>query len=267
MGNEAKIYLGTSGFSFPDWVGTVYPKGIKKSEMFDYYIKNWKFNALEVNFTYYTFPSQKAINSLLKRSPENFCFVFKAPQDITHKLWKEENTEALETISKDFLSVLKPVKEFRILGGILFQFPYSFKKTSNNFEYLKNLSAVFENEVELFVEFRNRVWANRETVDFLRENKLAYVTVDEPKIDGLFPYVPGFTTESAYFRFHGRNTNWFEAKGSERYDYFYSEDELKKFADDVKKILSKIKKVLVFFNNCHNGSAVKNALSFSKLLT
>ena len=266
MGDGTTIYIGTSGFSFPDWIGTVYPEDIKKSEMFDYYVNNWKFNALEVNFTYYAFPSSRTIYSLLRRSPENFCFVFKAPQEITHKLWKEANNNTLRIITRDFLNILNPIKEYRTLGGILFQFPYSFKKTSQNFEYLKKLKEAFENKVELFIEFRNRIWACKETFDFLKASGLSYVTVDEPKLKGLFPYIPSFTSKNAYFRFHGRNSGWFEAKGSERYDYFYNDNELRMFAEDIEKISNQVEKTYVFFNNCHNGSAVKNALNLSKLL-
>lgn len=267
MGDGKTIYVGTSGFSFPDWIGTVYPHDIKKNEMFDYYVKNWRFNALEVNFTYYTFPSQRTTYSLLKRAPsENFLFVFKAPQEITHKFWREDNLEDLKILAKDFSNALIPVKKEGKLGGILLQFPYSFKRSIKNIKYLESIKAAFEDQNDLFIEFRNYSWAKFETFDFLKKLLLSYVVVDEPKLKGLFPYIPKASTENSYFRFHGRNPKWFEAKGSERYDYLYNKEELKKFIGDVKKLSKKTRKTYAFFNNCHNGSAVKNALEFLELL-
>jgi len=266
MGDGKTLYIGTSGFSFPDWIGTVYPQDIKKSEMFDYYVKNWRFNALEVNFTYYAFPGQKSIYSLLRRSPENFCFVFKAPQEITHKFWRESDFKNLKILAKDFSDVLKMVKETKKLGGILLQFPYSFKRSIENFKYLHFVKEAFDESIELFVEFRNYSWAKLDTFKFLKESALSYVIVDEPKLRGLFPYIPKSTTEIVYFRFHGRNPNWFEAKGSERYNYLYNEDELKQFVKDIKRLSKNSKKTFVFLNNCHNGSAVKNALEFLRFL-
>ncbi|KKO18333.1 MAG: hypothetical protein BROFUL_02990 [Candidatus Brocadia fulgida] len=80
------------------------------------------------------------------------------------------------------------------------------------------------------------------------------------------PYNPTVTTDLGYFRFHGRNANWFEATASERYDYLYTPDELKVFVSDIKKISGTTRNTLVMFNNCHTGKSVKNALGMLKLL-
>jgi hypothetical protein len=60
------IKIGTSGFSFPDWKGTVYPPGLPEREMLPFYEKDLGFHALEVNFTYYTLPSQKSFEAMSK---------------------------------------------------------------------------------------------------------------------------------------------------------------------------------------------------------
>jgi len=80
------------------------------------------------------------------------------------------------------------------------------------------------------------------------------------------PYLPRATFEIGYFRLHGRNPNWFNVPTSVRYDYLYSEGELKKFIPDIKDISKKTGKTFVFFNNCHAGSAAKNAAQMAKLL-
>ena len=121
-------------------------------------------------------------------------------------------------------------------------------------------------DLDIAVEYRHRSWLREEVFEFMKERSITYVTVDEPPIGDLFPYYPYHTTAKAYYRFHGRNKRWFEAEGGERYDYLYSKEELEKFAGDVKKSMKEVEEVFVFFNNCHKGSAVTNALDFSKML-
>jgi uncharacterized protein YecE (DUF72 family) len=100
----------------------------------------------------------------------------------------------------------------------------------------------------------------------LERNGIGFCIVDEPKLPKLMPYLPRVTSEIGYFRFHGRNPNWFNAPISERYSYLYSEEELKKFIPDIKDISQKTGKTFIFFNNCHAGSAAKNAAQMAKLL-
>jgi uncharacterized protein YecE (DUF72 family) len=80
------------------------------------------------------------------------------------------------------------------------------------------------------------------------------------------PYLPRATSEIGYFRFHGRNTNWFNVPIKVRYDYLYSEEELKAFIPGIQDISKKTAKTLIFFNNCYSGSAAKNAAQMAKLL-
>jgi uncharacterized protein YecE (DUF72 family) len=80
------------------------------------------------------------------------------------------------------------------------------------------------------------------------------------------PFAPRATSSIGYFRFHGRNSNWCNAPTSVRYDYRYSEDELEEFIPPINDIAAKTNTVLVFFNNCHAGSAAKNAIMLAQLL-
>jgi len=80
------------------------------------------------------------------------------------------------------------------------------------------------------------------------------------------PYIPRVTSDIGYFRFHGRNPNWFNVPMSVRYNYLYSDQELKEFLPDIGQISQKTAKTLVFFNNCYSGAAAKNAVQMAKLL-
>ncbi len=103
-------------------------------------------------------------------------------------------------------------------------------------------------------------------MELLRRHDLGYCVVDEPKLPGLMPFFPAATTDLAYVRFHGRNPNWFRAPASVRYDYLYSEQELAEKLPAVLALAGKTKKTLVFFNNCHLGSAAKDALKLARMI-
>jgi uncharacterized protein YecE (DUF72 family) len=100
----------------------------------------------------------------------------------------------------------------------------------------------------------------------LEKKEIGFCVVDEPKLSQLMPYHPRATSDIGYFRFHGRNPNWFNVPVKVRYDYLYSEKELKEFVPGIKDISKKTGKTLIFFNNCYSGSAAKNAVQMAKLL-
>jgi uncharacterized protein YecE (DUF72 family) len=171
-----------------------------------------------------------------------------------------------QEVFKKFKYSLIPLIEEEKLSCVLAQFPYGFFPNRENLNYLER----FRNEmtdIPLVFEFRNQTWLRDQTFQFLERNKIGFCIVDEPKLPKLMPYFPKATSEIGYFRFHGRNPNWFNVPASVRYDYLYTEAELKEPLPDIQNISQKTAKTLVFFNNCHAGSAAKNAAQMAKLLT
>ncbi len=250
--------MGTSGFSFDDWIGEVYPAGIRKRDMLPFYERQLGFDALEVNYTYYTMPSLRTMESLSRRTSGNFSFVVKAHKSLTH-----ERTDDVATRCRLFREGVRP------LGGglkaLLFQFPYTFGPEKENIEYLRFLGREFEGYSSV-AEFRNVRWAGERYLDLLRELGLGYCVVDEPKLRGLLPFIPALTSPVGYFRFHGRNTRWFREPVEVRYDYLYSEEELSGFVPVVKDVAEKAEITFAFFNNCHRGKAARNAQMFKEML-
>lgn len=262
------IKVGTSGFSFPDWVGPIYPSNIKKNEMLVFYQNELGFKITEINFTYYAIPSPKSFESMIKKTSPDFEFTVKAHKSMTHEIKNKRTGKFLdnkESFEKFAISIEPLVKEGR-LTAVLAQFPYSFYATQDNYQYLLSFQDRLKG-VSLVVEFRNVYWHNERSVRFLNENNISYCVVDEPKIKGLMPYNPAATTDMGYFRFHGRNRNWFDAPLTVRYDYLYSKEELQQFIPDIKYINGSTSQTLVMFNNCHAGSAVKNALELMEMIT
>ncbi|OPY76795.1 MAG: hypothetical protein A4E64_01351 [Syntrophorhabdus sp. PtaU1.Bin058] len=253
-----EIFVGTSGFSFDDWVGEVYPSGIKKHEMLQYYERTLGFRTLEVNYTYYAMPSIKTMESFSKRTSKDFSFVVKAFKGMTH-----EKREDLKTQCRLFQQGIAPLGEN--LKAVLFQFPYSFVPSDGNIDYLKSVREEFHG-FDSVIEFRNARWSHEQYTDVLRGLSLGYCVVDEPKLKGLLPFTPLVTSDTGYFRFHGRNRAWFREPVNVRYDYLYTEKELEEFVDPIVDVAQKSTKTFVFFNNCHAGKAVKNAMMMIEML-
>ncbi len=254
-----EILIGTSGFSFDDWIGEVYPAGIKKHEMLPYYVNKLGFRTLEVNYTYYAMPSHKTMESFARRTPADFSFVVKAYKGITHEV-----SGGMSAVTcRLFKEGIKPLGVN--MKALLFQFPYMFGPTDENIGYLRGLRDEFAG-YEAVIEFRNARWFEERYFDLLRELSLGSCVVDEPKLKGLMPFMPALTSETGYFRFHGRSKAWFREPVDVRYDYLYSEKELEAFAGPIADIARGAKETFVFFNNCHAGKAVKNALMMIELL-
>ena len=255
--NSMDIKIGTSGYSFQDWIGPFYPSGIEKGKMLDYYINY--FSTVEINSTYYRIPHPAVMANIERKTPKGFEFIVKTPDIMTHK------RQNVESKLPDFLECLKPMHEAGKLKGLLAQFPYSFRFSSANLEYV-NYCAKILRPHSLYAEFRHESWINREMYNKLKESGVGYVAVDEPPLAGLVKPELFNTTGTAYVRLHGRNIEQWWHGGALRYDYNYNEKELQEWKEKIEKMKGKTDKVFVFFNNCHLGQAVKNARQMMSML-
>lgn len=253
------IYIGTSGFSYEDWKGHVYPESTKKSDMLGYYAR--LFGAVEVNSTYYAIPSAASFAAMDKKTPAGFEFVVKAHQDMTHADKPDPGT------FRAFLDAVQPLRDSGKLGCVLAQYPWAFKATSENAARLRELRERV-GDVPAVVEFRNSGWTTEDAFALLRELGLGFCAVDEPDLKGLMPPVSASTSKIGYVRFHGRNAQkwWKHNEAYERYDYLYTEDELREWVPRVRQAEASSEKTYVFFNNHYRGKSVENAKMFAKML-
>ncbi|HHX25630.1 MAG TPA: DUF72 domain-containing protein [Firmicutes bacterium] len=259
------ILIGTSGFSYKDWVGVLYPENTKSADMLEFYARI--FPSVELNFTYYQMPSRRTIEGLVRKVPDDFEFCVKANKAMTHEIDGNEEPGIQRATFDAFMDALKPMTDRGVLGCILAQFPWSFKKTQSNTEYVLQFKDLLS-DVAVVVEFRNAGWISDETFDLLRSYDLAFCAVDEPRLPGLVPPIAEATSDLGYIRFHGRNAKkwWKHSHPGERYDYLYSEAELNEWIPKIQNVADKTKKTYVFFNNCHSGQAADNARMLQAML-
>ena len=251
------IRVGTSGYSFLDWVGPFYPSGTPRRAMLDHYRR--VFSAVEVNSTYSRLPPPSTMQRMAERTPPDFQFTAKLPGELTHGRDRQIGP------ADGFRRTVAPLEEAGKFVGALAQFPFSFRRTQDAEENLDWLHQALP-ETPLFVEFRHGSWDTPELEEMLRGKGLGFCSVDEPRLPGLIPQKALLTGETAYVRLHGRNGRDWWGGGSERYNYLYRKEELEEWAQVIRELSTQAHRTYIFFNNCHAGHAVANARMMEELL-
>ena len=251
------IFVGPAGWSYKDWYGRVYPS--PKPKGFDElaYLARY-FDAVEVNSSFYApvRPAQTA--TWIERTAHNprFLFTAKLLGKFTHardSAWTREDVASVR-------EPLRPLHDAGKLGALLAQFPWSFRRTSENRAWLARLTDEFA-DLPLVVEIRHATWNTPEFFDSLRDRGVGFVNIDQPPRTGIEP-TGRATAPVAYIRLHGRNLdNWFrdDAGVNERYDYLYSAEELEPWLDRARQLERESEQVFIITNNHFEGKAVANA--------
>ena len=258
------IHIGTSGFSYKDWVGPVYPHGLPKNQWLAYYARELGFRTCELNFTYYRLPEPRTLERMAAKVPEGFTFTLKATRTLTHERDKSTPEEF-----RRFVEGVQPLVAESKLGCVLAQFPYSFHNTAQSRDHLRRLR-VGIGELPVVVEFRNRQWLVDDTFGLLQELGMGFCCVDEPRLRGLIPPIARTTSSAvAYVRFHGRNAEkwWRHEEPWERYDYTYSDDELREWLPKIRDLSVDAEVVYCFANNHWEGQSVTTARQLGLLLS
>lgn len=252
------IRLGTSGYHFLDWVGSFYPPDLAKEQWLTFYAQH--FSVLEINTSYYGLPKVETVAGWESRTPDDFRFIVKVNKQTTH----ERDNEAREV--EELLELLEPLRSSGKLSGLLAQFPASYHADSKNEHYLEHLEERRGSE-QMFVEFRHSSWDTDHAVSLLKDLGLGWVAVDLPRIRSLPLPRPAVTNGQAYVRFHGRNVDtWYNPEAGDRYAWDYSQRELEEWVPRLQALGSRAELSYLFFNNCHMGWAVKNALLMKDVL-
>lgn len=263
---DSNILIGTSGYDHPELKGSFYPLDLPRKDFLAFY--STKFNALELNSTFYGMPTAQHIDSIYQRSEGRLKFSIKLNQLLTHRIdrnWKDQ--------AELFKSAMNPLLEKDALSTLLIQFPESFHYTKENRVYLAELIKTLS-PLPCVVEFRHRDWIKDSVFEGLASRNAGIVFCDMPQLKNLpngFTMNTPFIGPNAYIRLHGRNQNaWYahvpQNEETHRYDYEYSKSELSSFIPIIEKAQSEGKCVQLYFNNHPKGSGFKNALELQEII-
>lgn len=234
-----EIYIGCSGWSYPEWKGPFYPENLASQNFFPYYADH--FETVEVNSTFYRFPSLKTVQGWYKKSSPHFKYSLKVNKLITHLRFFEEINKPLT----EFYGLSTLLKEK--MGCFLFQFPRTFTYTPHN---LDRLLCHLKKEFKNAVEFRHESWWNSEVFKAFESENLIFCTVNGMDL----PEELMLLGDKVYMRFHGNKS----------YNHSYEKKVLNAWSQKMKNL--SCKETWIYFNNTRHAYAPLNALQFKSLL-
>ena len=302
-GAMAEIRIGTCSWADEALSKHFYPRGTPAGERLAYYAEH--FDTVEVDSTYYRLPADEMVRRWAERTPDDFVMHVKAfglmtrhpvklealPPDLRDEAPVDDKgrvdrppREFRGEVFRRFLDALEPLRSQGKLGGILFQFPSYVVRKEASLDYIRWAREQVGDD-EMLVEFRHVSWLDDEgrgeTLQFLEEIEATHVIVDAPRIEGAkntVPTVHALTSPTMYVRFHGRNADTWNKRGgsaSERFDYLYSDDELREWVEPLRELSGQAEQAYAFFNNNATSpdgrggrvaQAATNAIALRKLL-
>ncbi len=181
--------VGTSGWAYKEWRGSFYPADCKPEGFLRYYATQLR--SVEINNTFYRMPTEKVLAGWAGDVPDDFTFVLKAPQRITHLKRLRDSAEDVGFFTR-MAGTLGPR-----LGPTLFLLPPSFKQ---DVPRLAAFLALLPAGWRAAFEFRHASWFTDETYDALRARNAAMVVAeaDPDELDLAVPFVA--TADWGYLR-------------------------------------------------------------------
>ena len=257
------LRVGPAGWSYRDWAGTVYPHprphGFHEAEFLSRY-----FDTIEINTSFYQPVRPESARLWLKQVSGNPRFQF------TAKLWRRftHDRDAGREDEQAVKQGLQPLANAGRLGALLLQFPWSFRWTRGNREYLGGVVMQFM-EYPLVLEVRHSSWNCPEAFELLGELGVGFCNIDQPIMGRSLGPTAQATAAVGYVRLHGRNYNqWFaHAQPHERYDYLYRMEELEPWVERARRVAAHAESTFVITNNHFEGKGVANAFEIEALLT
>ena len=250
MASASRIHVGTSGWTYDDWSGPFYPAEVKGSERLSFYAT--RFDTVELNASFYRFPSAVMIDAWNRRLSHRFHMVVKGHRRITH-------FSKLSGCAESLAGFMERLLDLRTLRVVLWQLPPSLHRDLPRLEeFLILLEKTTprgrgRRRVRHAVEFRHASWWDDEVGASLARHAVSFVAVSHPRL----PEDVVRTTDLIYIRFHG--------KGRQLYDYDYSDAELAHWVGRLSDDLPR-RDVYAFFNNDWHANAPRNAATFRALL-
>jgi uncharacterized protein YecE (DUF72 family) len=261
------LRIGTAGWSYPHWNGLVYPKTFSHGFHPLEFLAE-RFDVVEINSSFYQTLKPEVTKLWIKKAAVNpkFQFTAKLNQRFTHaRNWDDAAVER-------FKEGLWPLLRARKLGALLMQFPWSFRFTAENQEFLIKLRRAFH-EFPLVAEMRHSSWMAEDAIGTFLDYRIGFCNIDQPEYTSAMPPTAYLTTGIGYVRLHGRNPKnslgAFDRQSPARmrqHDYLYSEAELEEWSKRIEKVSRYADSTFVIFNNDAAGKSVVNALQLQSLM-
>ena len=261
-----RIRIGTAGWSYSDWEGVLYPRPHPRGFDPVAYLARY-IDVIEVNSTFYRPVEPRIATRWVERVAEVDDFRY------TAKLWRRFTHERDTAFTRDEVATvqqgMRPLHDAGRLGALLLQFPWSFRRSDENRQWLDDVTRAFE-EFPLVVEVRHASWDVPDFYAELVERGIGFVNIDQPLFSNSVKPSARTTAPVGYVRIHGRNyREWFrkDAGVEARYDYLYSPAELEPWAERTETLVeSGAEEVYAVTNNHYRAQAAVNAIQLASMV-
>lgn len=217
------IWIGTSGYNYPEWKGHFYPERLPPAKMLAYYAE--RLSSVEINYTFYRMPTPAVVSGWTAATPKRFAFALKAPQRITH-VARLQNCGPLLRRFCETASLLGDK-----LGVILFQLPPNLKL---DLARLESFLDALPPRARVAVEFRHPSWHAPDVFAALERRGAALCIADSEKLSTPVRV----TADHAYFRLR---------------DEGYGPADLARWARTIRESTTRCRDVYVYFKHEEAG--------------
>jgi len=239
--SSVKFHLGTSGWSYKDWIGIFYPNNLNPVDWLSHYAKT--FDCTEINGSFYRLPQRQTVINWISKVPKEFLFCPKMSRYLTHIKRLKDPEEPLQR----FFGVFEPMQN--LMGPILIQLPKTVAFDRNVAEHFYALLKQQYSRYTFALEVRHETWMTEDNYALMSKFDIAFVMSHS---GDHFPYAEVVTTKNIYFRFHGPGS---------LYNTKYDEGTMEKYAHLFSKLSDEGHEIWIFFNNDWFGYGIENALS------
>jgi uncharacterized protein YecE (DUF72 family) len=269
---DTQLAVGPSGWQYPHWEGVIYPKQQRRGFHALEFLAS-QFDAVEISSSFESEIRPEVARLWIEKVKGNERFQFTAR---LHKRFTHEQAFDEAEVARHAAG-LRELKRAHRLGAVLMQFPWSFRYTRENREYLIALRRAFH-EFPLVAEMRHESWMSGEATGTLIDYHVGFCNLDQPEHVRSMPPTAFLTSPVAYFRLHGRERAWWwneyrqstipqeeRNRTGRTQGYAYSPAELAAWRERVEQVAPIAERTFVFFTNDGGGQSVINALQFRAL--
>ena len=265
MSSNCAVRCGVAGWSYPDWNTVVYPRSRSRAFHPLEYLAGY-FDTVEINTSFYRPLRPEVARLWVNRTADNprFQFTAKLHRRFTHDRVVEDADAEV------YARGLRVLLDEGRLGCVLMQFPWSFRFSEENRDFLIRLRRAFH-RFPLVAELRHGSWTRDEALGVFIDYHIGFCNIDQPQHWGATPPTALLTSGIGYLRLHGRNYgDWFRQfeeprQPAARRDYLYSVAELAQWQQRLDRIRPFADSLYIIMNNDAAGRSVVNALQMQAL--
>ncbi len=248
------VRIGTQGWNYEAWVGPFYPPGTRAADFLTVYSR--AFTTVEVDSTFYAIPAAKTMRAWADRTPPDFSFALKLPQEITHENRLRDSAD-IAALFFDRARELGPK-----LGPILMQLGPDF--APSELPALASFLPMIPRDVRVAVEFRQRGWIHDGIIALLAEHNVAVAFVDARWIPRkvMMALAERPTSDVAYIRWMGPNRDLVDYSRIQ----VDRTREIETWAGALRVLAGRVDRVWGYVNNHFAGHSPSNVRDMQKLV-